>query len=92
MRDFSNDFQLISNDKFNSSEHIVLVISARVLVACFCSTGYFSTSRIDGPIKKLVSESNPPKYRETTVAEYVPYFANKGLDVGLPLTTSGSNL
>ena len=82
MCDFGNDFQLISNDKFKSSEHRVLAnsVGPRVSVACFFSTGYFPTSRIYGPIKELVSESNPPKYRETTVAEYFHYFTNKGLD------------
>lgn len=74
--------QLISNDKFKSVEHRVLAnrIGPRVSVASFFTTSFQGTSKIYGPIKDLVSEDNPPRYREVTVSEYVTYALAKGLD------------
>ncbi|KAM3324917.1 1-aminocyclopropane-1-carboxylate oxidase 1 [Capsicum chacoense] len=74
--------QLISNDKFNSVEHRVLAnkVGPRVSMACFFTTSFLPTQRRYGPISELISEHNPPKYRETTIKEYSTYFNNKGLD------------
>ncbi|PON33339.1 Oxoglutarate/iron-dependent dioxygenase [Parasponia andersonii] len=73
---------LISNDRFKSVEHRVFVNrkGPRVSVASFFSTHTLPTSKLFGPIKELLPESNPPKYRKTTVKDYVAYFHAKGLD------------
>ncbi|CAH8339696.1 unnamed protein product [Eruca vesicaria subsp. sativa] len=75
--------QLITNDKFISLEHRVLAnraTGARVSVACFFTTGIRPNPRIYGPIRELVSEDNPPKYREITVKEFAAHRSAKGLD------------
>ncbi|KAK7324353.1 hypothetical protein VNO77_27886 [Canavalia gladiata] len=74
--------QLITNDRFKSVEHRVLanLKGPRISIACFFRAGLKSSPKLFGPIKELVSEDNPPKYRETTVAEYVAYYNAKGLD------------
>ncbi|XP_068327736.1 1-aminocyclopropane-1-carboxylate oxidase homolog 1-like [Pyrus communis] len=74
--------QLITNDRFKSIQHRVLAnrVGPRISVASFFCTGMLPLTKLYGPIKELLSEDNPPKYKETTVRDYVAYFNNKGLD------------
>ncbi|XP_024975279.1 1-aminocyclopropane-1-carboxylate oxidase homolog 1-like [Cynara cardunculus var. scolymus] len=77
--------QMISNDKLRSVEHRVVASEKgpRVSVACFFRTSRAPSTKVYGPIKELVSDDNPPRYRETTVHEYIQYSSSKGLD-GVP--------
>ncbi|KAL8048143.1 hypothetical protein ABFX02_07G044400 [Erythranthe guttata] len=73
--------QLVSNGRFRSSTHraIASLTGPRISVVCFFS-GPANGSTIYGPIKELLSEENPPKYRDVVLGEYVTKFLTTGLD------------
>ncbi|CAJ2670155.1 unnamed protein product [Trifolium pratense] len=77
--------QLITNDRFVSVNHRVLSqnIGPRVSVASFFMNSRDPDkcrSKIYGPIKELLSEENPPIYKDITLKEYLEHYFAKGLD------------
>ncbi|KAG6395218.1 hypothetical protein SASPL_145859 [Salvia splendens] len=74
--------QLVTNDRFVSADHRVLVnsSSSRVSVACFFRNATTRSTELYWPIEELVSEDDPPRYRATTLEEYITHVRSKGLD------------
>ncbi|KAG6393406.1 hypothetical protein SASPL_147647 [Salvia splendens] len=71
--------QLVTNDRFVSADHRVLVNSSRsrVAVACFFRNDAIRSTELYRPIEELVSEDDPPRYRATTLDEYITHYIFK---------------
>ncbi|GMI72036.1 hypothetical protein like AT1G06620 [Hibiscus trionum] len=79
--------QVLSNDKFKSVKHraIANCVGPRITVPCFFSGHATLLEKPFGPIKELISESNPPRYKEFLLKDYVAKFLSSSLDNKPPI-------
>ncbi|CAI0388168.1 unnamed protein product [Linum tenue] len=72
------------NEEFKSSQHRVVAksIGPRISIACFLRPQRLpeNSSRVYGPLKELISDENPPVYRETALKEFIEHYYAKGLN------------
>ncbi|XP_052625914.1 1-aminocyclopropane-1-carboxylate oxidase homolog 1 [Lactuca sativa] len=75
--------QLVTNDKFVSARHKVMAnkVGPRISVASFFLANLkLEALKVLEPIKELLSEDEPAKYKSATAKEFLDYFYSKGLD------------
>ncbi|KAM6565173.1 hypothetical protein CsatB_025171 [Cannabis sativa] len=83
--------QIITNGRFKSVEHRVLAAGGggpengprtgpRISAACFFYPSIPNIAKPYGPIKELLSHTNPPLYKEVHFKEYTTLYVSKGLD------------
>ncbi|KAK6781018.1 hypothetical protein RDI58_023202 [Solanum bulbocastanum] len=73
--------QIVSNDKFVSAIHRVVAnkVGPRISAASFF-TGGSTPPKMYGPIKELISDENPPLYKEFLATDYTAKYFSKPLD------------
>ncbi|KAH7841976.1 hypothetical protein Vadar_000081 [Vaccinium darrowii] len=73
--------QMISNDKFKSVDHRVVANLARPRISVpFFFIGVVDPSKLYGPIQELVSEENPPQYKDFSLCDFFPKFLSRAHD------------
>ncbi|CAA3008664.1 1-aminocyclopropane-1-carboxylate oxidase homolog 1 [Olea europaea subsp. europaea] len=74
--------QLVSNGKFRSNKHRVVAnrLGPRISIARFFSGPIHMDKIFYGPTKELISEENPPEYKEVLLSDYLMKFITSGLD------------
>ncbi|KAK9724361.1 hypothetical protein RND81_05G067300 [Saponaria officinalis] len=74
--------QMVSNDKLKSVNHRVTANSVGPRVSTsFFLRGVQTSPKLYGPIKELVSDNNPPVYKDFTLNEYHTNFYSTPLDM-----------
>ncbi|CAN1311986.1 1-aminocyclopropane-1-carboxylate oxidase homolog 1 [Linum perenne] len=73
-------FQLISNDRVKSTLHRVISkkTGPRISIPSFFGHGTTKSTRMYGPIKEMLSDNDPPKYKETTIRDFFVKTFTKG--------------
>ncbi|TYG55366.1 hypothetical protein ES288_D09G267300v1 [Gossypium darwinii] len=74
--------QILSNDKFKSVKHRVTAnrVGPRISVVCFFSGHADMFEEPFGTIKELISETNPPRYKEFVLKEYIDKVLSSPID------------